>query len=96
MIDGKTTNSQYTENYLKTNQSINSGSPQDKDQAVRQENLQYSSDQVSLTYSSETTATYNRSMSLENKVGNGFDLLRGLVLNIFKEQGLDYKLATDR
>jgi hypothetical protein len=34
-------------------------------------------------------------MSLENKVGDGFDLLRGLVLNIFKEQGIDYKIATD-
>ncbi len=34
-------------------------------------------------------------MSLENKVGDGFDLLRGLVLNMFKEQGLDYKIETD-
>jgi hypothetical protein len=34
-------------------------------------------------------------MSLENTAGDGFDLLRGLVLNIFKEQGLDYTIATD-
>jgi hypothetical protein len=95
MIETKTANSQHTANYLKTNQSINSISHQENGQTVRRENVSLSSDQVSLTYSSETTATYNRSMSLENKVGDGFDLLRGLVLNIFKEQGLDYKIATD-
>jgi len=95
MIETKTANSQHTATYLKTNQSISSSSQQEDGQTVRRENVSLSSDQVSLTYSSETTATYNRSMSLENKVGDGFDLLRGLVLNIFKEQGLDYKIATD-
>jgi hypothetical protein len=34
-------------------------------------------------------------MSLESNAGDGYDLLRGLVLNIFKEQGIDYKIATD-
>jgi hypothetical protein len=95
MIETTTANSQYTANYLKINQSLNSSTTQKNGQTVRQENVQYSSDQVSLTYSSETTTTYNRSMSLERTAGDGFDLLRGLVLNIFKEQGLDYTIATD-
>ncbi len=32
---------------------------------------------------------------MKQTAGDGFDLLRGLILNIFKEQGLDYKIATD-
>ncbi len=34
-------------------------------------------------------------MSLDTDTGDGFDLLRGLVLNIFKGQGLDYTIAAD-
>lgn len=95
MIETKTANLQHTVNYSKTNPSVNSGTTQENGQPVRQDNLPFSSDQVSLTYSSKTTATYDRSMSLESNVGDGFDLLRGLVLNIFKEQSLDYTIASD-
>jgi hypothetical protein len=98
MIEKTTANLQYSASYLKTNQTVTSSTQQKDGQAVSQENVQKSSDQVTLTYSSqssETTATYNMSMSLESKAGDGFDLLRGLVLNIFKEQGLDYTIATD-
>lgn len=51
-------------------------------------------DQVDISYSSESVSTYQYDMSLEKTAGDGFDLLRGLVLNIFKEQGLDYKIET--
>lgn len=51
-------------------------------------------DQVDITYSSEAVSTYQYDMSLEKTAGDGFDLLRGLVLNIFKEQGLEYKIET--
>jgi hypothetical protein len=51
------------------------------------------SDTVQFSYSAETTVTYSSSLSLKGQVGDGFDLLRGLVLNIFKEQGLDYQIA---
>lgn len=51
-------------------------------------------DQVNISYSSESVTTYQHDMSLEQTAGDGFDLLRGLVLNIFKEQGLEYKIET--
>lgn len=51
-------------------------------------------DQVDISYSSESVSTYQYDMSLEKTAGDGFDLLRGLVLNIFKEQGLEYKIET--
>ena len=63
--------------------------------AELKEKLQIETEKVSLSYNAETTITYNSSMSLEGTKGDGFDLLRGLVLNIFKEQGIDYKIQTD-
>lgn len=51
-------------------------------------------DSVNISYSSESVSTYQYDMSLEQTAGDGLDLLRGLVLNIFKEQGLEYKIET--
>lgn len=59
------------------------------------EKLFLQTDQVSLSYNSESITTYNRTLDLETQTGDGFDLLRGLILNIFKEQGLDTVIATD-
>lgn len=57
------------------------------------ESLQIQTDTVTLSYSLESVTTYNNSLSLENSpVGDGFDLLRSLVLNIFEEQGLDNRI----
>ena len=95
MITTTSGNSQFTANYIKMNQAVTADSYQENGLKVQQENLQFSTDQVSLTYSSETVTTYSSSLSLEKKMGDGYDLLRGLVLNIFKDQGLDYKIATD-
>ncbi|MGB3226311.1 MAG: hypothetical protein WBB23_26225 [Desulforhopalus sp.] len=95
MIETNTGNTNISKNSLTKNQSINSSNYQESGQTVQQQKLQFTTDQVDLTYTSESVTTYNRSMSLETKAGDGFDLLRGLVLNIFKEQGLDYKIATD-
>ncbi|MBU1567408.1 MAG: hypothetical protein KJ630_17510 [Proteobacteria bacterium] len=62
-------------------------------QITEKENFSLSTDQVSLSYSSESVVTYDSSMTLQGNRGDGFDLLRGLILNIFKEQGVDYKIA---
>lgn len=94
MIETTTNKSQYTANYLKTNQTVNSSTQQNNGRNLEQERFPLSGDQINLTYSSETTATYNSSLSLEKKTQDGYNLLRGLVLNIFKEQGLDYKIET--
>ena len=61
---------------------------------TEKENFLLSSDQVTLSYSSESVMLYDSSMTLQGNRGDGFDLLRGLVLNMFKEQGIDYKVAT--
>jgi hypothetical protein len=82
-------------NYLKEKQAINSITYQEDGQIIQHEKLQLTTDQVNLTYSSESITTYNKSMSLETQTGDGYNLLRGLVLNIFKEQGLDYTISTD-
>ncbi len=95
MIATTSKNSQFTENYLMKNQSVADNRHQEKSHKMQQENFQFSSDQVRLTYSAETTPTYSSSLSLEKKSGDGYDLLRGLVLNIFKDQGIDYNIATD-
>jgi len=95
MIETTTSNSQYTANYIMTNQSVTSSTYQSNGKNIDQENFQLSSDQVNLTYSSKTVTTYNSSLSLESNAQDGYDLLRGLVLNIFREQGLDYTIETD-
>ncbi len=61
---------------------------------TKQESFQFQSDTVNLIYSSESVTTYNNSLTLNTTEGDGFDLLRGLVLNIFKTQGLDTTLST--
>jgi hypothetical protein len=95
MIETTSGKSNFPTNYINKNQSIDSLTDQENDRTVQQEKNQFTPDQVNLTYSAESGTTYNRSMSLESKVGDGYDLMRGLVLNMFKEQGIDYKIATD-
>lgn len=52
-------------------------------------------DTVTLSQPAETAVTYSNALTMEQNVaGDGFDLLRGLVLNMLKEQGIDYKVAT--
>jgi hypothetical protein len=67
---------------------------QQSGQVTQKENFALSTDQVMLSYSSESVTTYDSSMTLHGNKGDGFDLLRGLILNIFKEQGIDSKIAT--
>ncbi len=95
MIATTSGNSQFIKNYPKINQLITAKTYPDNGKKVQQENFQCNSDQVSLNLSAKTVATYNSSLSLENKNGDGFDLWRGLVLNIFKDQGIEYTIATD-
>ncbi len=69
--------------------SVNTTQSRSEDKGVIQ-----AKDQVNISYSTESVATYQYDMSLEKTVGDGLDLLRGLVLNIFKEQGLEYNIET--
>lgn len=67
---------------------------QQSGQVTEKENFSLTTDKVTLSYSSESVVTYDSSMTLQGNRGDGFDMLRGLVINIFKEQGIDYKIAT--
>ena len=53
----------------------------------------FKEDTVTLTSSSETSATSPSPLYDNQPKGDGFDLLRGLVLNMLKEQGIDTKIA---
>ncbi len=63
-------------------------------QIATSESFTLSTDQVTLSYSSESMVTYDSTMSLKGVQNDGFDLLRGLVLNIFEEQGLELSVPT--
>jgi len=67
---------------------------QQSGQISKKESFSLATDKVTLSYSSESVMTYDSSMTLQGNRGDGFDLMRGLVLNMFKEQGIDYKIAT--
>ena len=64
-------------------------------ETVFKENFYLETDTVSLSYSSESIITYNSSMTIEGTQGDGFDLLRGLVLNILKDQGVDHQIPVN-
>lgn len=52
-------------------------------------------DTVSITHQSQTSVTYSSALTMDQNIkGDGYDLLRGLVLNMLKEQGIDFKIAT--
>ena len=81
------------ENY-KQNQ-LNAVSATRCTETVFEENFYLETDKVSLSYSSESTITYTSSMTIEGTQGDGFDLLRGLVLNILKDQGVDHQIPVN-
>ena len=59
---------------------------------VTEESFRLETDKVTLSYTSESVLIYDSSMSFEETQGDGFDLLRGLVLNILKDQGIGYQI----
>ncbi len=107
MIDTTLGNSQLSKNYILKNQIINSLSYKENDRHLQQGNFRFTTDQVSLTYKTELVTIYNikaglhptsaylQNLNLEKSDKDGADLLRGLVLDIFKKQNIDHKLATD-
>lgn len=51
-------------------------------------------DKVTLSYSTESVTTYDSSMTLKGVTPDGFELLRGLVIDIFKDQGYSLEIPT--
>ncbi|AGF79632.1 hypothetical protein UWK_03103 [Desulfocapsa sulfexigens DSM 10523] len=62
------------------------------------ENLPESSrkqDSVTINYQQEVSMTYSSSLTIQTGDGQDqYNLLRGLVTNMLKEQGIDFKVAT--
>ena len=94
MLENSTINSYQPAANFPTQQVGNTAAYQQSGQITQKESYTLSTDKVTLSYSSESVMTYDSSMSLQGNKGDGFDLLRGLILNIFKEQGIDSKIAT--
>lgn len=79
--------------FFNKNKPIDTGQKNQSGKTVNPENVSYKEDKVTISQSSESLITYSNSMTLEGTRNDGYDLLRGLVLNIFKEQGLDTQIA---
>jgi hypothetical protein len=58
------------------------------------ESVNFSTDTVTLSYKVESVELYDSSMTLQPGQLDGFDLLRGLVLNMFEQQGMDFTIPT--
>ncbi len=54
----------------------------------------HKNDKVSIQYSSETSVTYTSSLTMNSVQKDGYGLLRELVTNMLKEQGVDFQVAT--
>jgi hypothetical protein len=80
---------QYQNKNIKTTDTTISGTQEqlnDKDMTV--------ADTFTITQQTEVSETYSRSsITRQNTTGDGFDLLRGLVVELLREQGIDYKVA---
>lgn len=94
MIDNTNNSSSVTHKHSSNTQHTEKISIKNSQKLPAQEGNAPAKDQVDISYSSESVSTYQYDMSLNKTSGDGFDLLRGLVLNIFKEQGLEYTIDT--
>ena len=92
-IDTKTLQ-QYEHKLQSADSSVSALDQQSKDGGQPANKGITASDTVTINQQTETTATYSSSLTMgPNIKGDGFDLLRGLVLNMLKEQGIDAKIA---
>lgn len=76
-------------------QSCQTGKSAQREQLQETDSPFMKADRVSLASGTGPVVTYDSSMALRGGQNDGYDLLRGLVLNIFKEQGIDFNIAAD-
>lgn len=94
MITSAPESSLLTNHYLKNSQPLGKVSYSQSQRLEQKENFQFNSDQVSFSYSAESITTYNRSMAIEGAINDGYELLRGMVLQVFEDQGIDSTIDT--
>jgi len=61
----------------------------------QQQSFSFTNDQVTLSYSSESVATYDSSMVVKGLETDAYERLRSHVFDVFEKQGLDTKISTD-
>ncbi|BCL60578.1 hypothetical protein DGMP_12710 [Desulfomarina profundi] len=64
-------------------------------QKTSREEVFFENDRMTLSFSSESIITYDSSMSLKGTQGDMYNVLKDLVLNIFKNQNVGYRITTD-
>lgn len=93
MVENTTGTSQLLANYSYKNKSVTTLEYQQSKQNTGIGQGTIISDTVNLSHNKETVVTYNQSMSLEGVLEAGYEKLREMVLNVFREQGIDTKVA---
>jgi len=68
---------------------------QESSQSSQKESFSFEKDRVTLSFSSESILTYNRSLSIQGTLDDAYELLRSHVFDVFEKQGMDTKIATD-
>lgn len=53
------------------------------------ESFTFTTDSVNISYSTESMATYDSSMTIQGVANDAYDLLRGLVFDIFEKHGIE-------
>lgn len=53
------------------------------------ESFTFTTDSVNISYSTESVATYDSSMTIQGVANDAYDLLRGLVFDIFEKHGIE-------
>ncbi len=75
------------------NQTANEGKVKTPEEKPAKESFE-TMDTVTISQNSETAITYTKSVSSDEMAGKQYDLLRQLVTNMLKEQGIDFKIAS--
>ncbi len=66
-----------------------------QEQKISREKSFFENDRMTLSFSSESIITYDSSMSLKGTQSDMYNVLKDLVLNIFKNQNVGYRITTD-
>ncbi len=64
---------------------------------IPQESVQKSTDSVTISHQKEVSMTYESSLTIQTgDMQDQYNLLRGLVANMLKEQGIDFQIANGK
>jgi hypothetical protein len=94
MIHNTTIQNGVSHQAYRTNQGPELLSSRQQGLKATSESFSLATDKVTLSYKVDSVELYDSSMTLQTGQQDGFDLLRGLVLNILEEQGMGFTIPT--